>query len=130
VPEVQRQQEERGLYRPALGNLPPVRRQGRDTALRREGAVMDGNMNRALHDAAKAEPTETELAEAEYMAAEAERAAAERRTARTDAALQAGWVIRFDCQRLEYAASRELLTARTLDGVLDEIEGARKDGPA
>ena len=42
--------------------------------------------------------------------------------ARVDAALQAGWIIRWDPDRLEYRASRELLTARTLDGVLAMIE--------
>lgn len=57
--------------------------------------------------------------------AEAERLAAEEREARTEAALQAGWDIRYDPVRLEYRASRELLTARTLDGLLDAI----KEGP-
>lgn len=46
----------------------------------------------------------------------------ERRQARVDAALQAGWVIRYDPDRLEYRGSRELLTARLLDGLLDAIE--------
>ncbi len=49
-------------------------------------------------------------------------AQAELQQARVDAAIQAGWVIRWDPDRLEYRASRELLTARTLDGLLDVIE--------
>ena len=50
------------------------------------------------------------------------RAAGELRQARLDAAVRAGWVIRFDPDRLEYRASRELLTERTLDLLLDAIE--------
>ena len=49
--------------------------------------------------------------------------AVERQQARLDAALRAGWVIRFDPDRLEYRAARELLTERTLDALLDVIEG-------
>jgi hypothetical protein len=52
------------------------------------------------------------------------RAAEEGRQARVDAALQAGWVIRRDPLRLEYTAAREMLTARTLDGLLDAIDAA------
>jgi hypothetical protein len=52
------------------------------------------------------------------------RAQAELEQARVDAAIQAGWVIRWDPDRLEYRASRELLTARTLEDLLDMI-GAR-----
>ena len=52
------------------------------------------------------------------------RKAEEERQARVDAALQAGWVIRWDPDRLEYRASRELLTARALDGLLDAIKEA------
>ena len=47
--------------------------------------------------------------------------------ARVDAALQAGWTIRFDPVRGEYLAARELVTSRKLDELLDEIE-ARSDG--
>lgn len=60
----------------------------------------------------------------ELAPTDAERVASEARTTRTDRALQAGWAIRFDWMRLEYAAARELLTARTLDELLDAIEGA------
>lgn len=55
---------------------------------------------------------------------EAARLAAERRDARIDAALLAGWSIRRDPVRLEYTASREMVTARTIDELLDAIEGA------
>lgn len=55
---------------------------------------------------------------------EAVRLAEERRQARVDAALQAGWVIRYYPERLEYGAARELLTARTLDELLDAVKGA------
>lgn len=48
--------------------------------------------------------------------------AAELRQARVEAAVRAGWVIRFDPDRLEYRAARELVTARTLDGLLGAIE--------
>lgn len=51
-------------------------------------------------------------------------AQADRQQARVDRALQAGWVIRHDTARLEFIAARELLTARTLDALLDMIEGA------
>lgn len=51
-----------------------------------------------------------------------ERRAREAEQARADRAMQAGWVIRFDPDRLEYRASRELLTARSLGLLLDEIE--------
>lgn len=61
-------------------------------------------------------PTDTEHAD--------KRTKAEVRQARVDAAIRAGWVIRFDPDRLEYRASRELHTARLLDQLLDEIEGA------
>lgn len=61
-------------------------------------------------------PTDQEFGEA--------RAAEERRQARVDAALQAGWQIKRDPVRLEYTAARELVTARTLDGLLDAIEAA------
>lgn len=90
---------------------------------------MDGNMNRALQGATEAEPTEGELAEAEWLAAKAARRAAERRDARIDAALQAGWSIRRDPVRLEYTAAREMLTGRTMDDLLDAIERAQEDGP-
>jgi hypothetical protein len=56
------------------------------------------------------------------------RAAAEARQARVDAAVRAGWVIRFDPDRLEYRASRELLTARTLDLLLGAIEAGGSAG--
>jgi hypothetical protein len=48
----------------------------------------------------------------------------ERVQQRADAAMQAGWVIRFDPDRLEYRASRELHTARTLEALLNAIEAA------
>lgn len=83
---------------------------------------MDGNMNRALQ--------ELPPAEAEHMAAETARLAAERRSARIDAALQAGWALRFDPVRLEHSAARELVTARTMDELLDAIEGPQEDSPA
>jgi hypothetical protein len=92
--------------------------------------VMDGNMNRALQGATGAEPTEGELAEAEWLAAQAARVAAERRDARLDAALLAGWSIQRDPVRLEYTAAREMVTARTMDELLDAIEEAREGGPA
>ena len=50
------------------------------------------------------------------------REAEEQRQALVDAAIQAGWVIRYDPERDEYAASRELHTARTLDGLLGQIK--------
>lgn len=56
--------------------------------------------------------------------AEAQQLAADRQDARVEAAIRAGWVIRHDPERLEYRASRELLTARTLDDLLSRIEGA------
>lgn len=61
-------------------------------------------------------PTDVEFSDAQ--------AKAERRQARLDAAFQAGWAIRLDPVRGEYAASRDLHTARLLDQLLDEIEGA------
>lgn len=51
-----------------------------------------------------------------------ERRALEDEQARADRAMQAGWVIRYDPDRLEYRASRELVTARSLGLLLDEIE--------
>jgi hypothetical protein len=51
-------------------------------------------------------------------------ALAERQAARVEAALRAGWAIRADPVRLEFTAAREMLTARTLDELLDAIEGA------
>jgi hypothetical protein len=51
-------------------------------------------------------------------------ALAERQDARVEAALPAGWSIRCDPVRLEFTAAREMLTARTLDELLDAIEGA------
>jgi hypothetical protein len=54
-----------------------------------------------------------------------ERRAREAEQARADKAMQAGWVIRFDPDRLEYRASRELLTARSLGALLDEIDAHR-----
>lgn len=50
--------------------------------------------------------------------------AEQRRQARVDSALQAGWSIRLDPVRLEFTAARELHTARTLDELLDAVEGA------
>jgi hypothetical protein len=52
------------------------------------------------------------------------RAEEERRQARVDAALQAGWSIRRDPVRGEFAAARELLVTRTLDDLLDAIEAS------
>jgi hypothetical protein len=46
------------------------------------------------------------------------------RQARVDRALQAGWVIRYDPLQDEYTGAREMYTARTLDQLLDAIEGA------
>lgn len=91
---------------------------------------MDGNLNRALQAVTEAEPTEGELAEAELLAAEAARLAAERRDARIDAALLAGWSIRRDPVRLDYTAAREMVTARTMDDLLDAIDAAQENGPA
>jgi hypothetical protein len=51
-----------------------------------------------------------------------ERRAREGQQERVDKAIQAGWEIRWDPDRLEFRASRELLTGRDLDAVLDEIE--------
>lgn len=51
-------------------------------------------------------------------------AAADRRQARVDAALQAGWAIRWDPLRGEFSAARELVTARELDELLDAVEAA------
>ena len=53
------------------------------------------------------------------------RAEEARLQARVDRALQEGWAIRWDPDRLEYRASRELHTARTLDALLDAIGAAR-----
>ena len=44
--------------------------------------------------------------------------------ARVDAAMRRGWVIRYDVTQDEYTAAREVLTARTVAGLLDAIEGA------
>lgn len=41
---------------------------------------------------------------------------------RMEAALREGWMIRLDLVRLEYTAARELIAARTLGQLLDEIE--------
>jgi hypothetical protein len=45
--------------------------------------------------------------------------------ARLDAALHAGWAVRYDPVRLEFTAARELSTARTLDDLLDAIAAPR-----
>jgi hypothetical protein len=47
-----------------------------------------------------------------------------RRLARIGAALRSGWMIRQDPVRLEFTAAREMHTARTLDALLDAVEGA------
>lgn len=49
-------------------------------------------------------------------------AAAARQNARLRAAIDAGWVIRIDPVRMEYVASRETLTARSADALLDMID--------
>lgn len=49
-------------------------------------------------------------------------AEAARRAVRLQEAVDAGWVLRFDPVRLEYVASREMLTARSADALLDLIE--------
>lgn len=56
--------------------------------------------------------------------ADADRLAAEWQSARTEAALQRGWSIRHDPVRGEFTAAREMVTARTLDGLLDQVEEA------
>lgn len=48
----------------------------------------------------------------------------ERQVERIEAALAAGWILRYDPVRGERVAAREVLTARTLDGLLDAIEAA------
>jgi len=53
---------------------------------------------------------------------------AEEQDARVEAALRAGWAIRRDPVRLEFTAAREMLTARTLDELLDAIDEAASGG--
>ena len=48
----------------------------------------------------------------------------ERRARRLDAAARRGWKIRHDPVQLEFTAARELHTAKTVDGLLDEIDEA------
>jgi hypothetical protein len=64
-------------------------------------------------------PTDLELggARAEPAATDAERE-------RMDAALQSGWVFRYDPLRLEFTAAREMHTARKLGELLDVIEAS------
>jgi len=46
------------------------------------------------------------------------------RPARIEAALQAGWLFRYDPLRDEFTAAREMHTGRSVDKLLDAIERA------
>lgn len=57
--------------------------------------------------------------------AAADRAEWEQEQARVDIAMQAGWTIRWDPDRLEYRAAKELHTARSVGELLDKIGVSR-----
>lgn len=61
---------------------------------------------------------------AQHLEAATKRESAEWQQAQVDKALQAGWSIRFDFMRMEYAATRELYTDRTIPGLLRKIKEA------
>lgn len=46
----------------------------------------------------------------------------EERQARVDKAQQGGWVIWYDAERLAYCGAREMVTGRSVDAVLSQIE--------
>ena len=54
----------------------------------------------------------------------------ERLTARRDAAERRGWKFRYDMERLEFFAARELKTARTLEDLLELVEDSEALGEA
>lgn len=53
---------------------------------------------------------------------EAVRREHEEQQARVDKAQQAGWVIWYDMERLAYCGAREMVTGRSVDAVLSQIE--------